>query len=224
MEQKVNPQWETRSSEEAEVITKEGRKVAKYIISASPAETKEDKVNHPSHYTWLKKLCGIEVIDITRHMCFNLGNVVKYVLRAGHKSEEGYSNSEKEIEDLQKAKWYLEDEIKLRFGKDTSDKEIIKNLNAKIAELEAKNYKLAEALYHDGSVKIGKFALSKLELKTAMDIINNPEYEETSEIIYFDQAHCGGIGVGTNLILTKVSPEGKIGETITKDITDYSCW
>ena len=72
---------------------------------------KEDRVNHPSHYTWLKKLCGIEVIDITRHMNFNLGNVVKYVLRSGHKSEEGMSDKQKRIEDLKKAVFYLNDEI-----------------------------------------------------------------------------------------------------------------
>lgn len=72
---------------------------------------KEDRVNHPSHYTWLKKLCGIEVIDITRHMNFNLGNVIKYVLRSGHKSEEGMSNKQKRIEDLKKAVFYLNDEI-----------------------------------------------------------------------------------------------------------------
>ena len=72
---------------------------------------KEDRVNHPSHYTWLKKLCGIEVIDITRHMNFNLGNVIKYVLRAGHKSEEGMSDKQKRIEDLKKAAFYLNDEI-----------------------------------------------------------------------------------------------------------------
>ncbi len=71
----------------------------------------EDRVNHPSHYTWLKKLCGIEVIDITRHMNFNLGNVVKYVLRSGHKSEEGMSDKQKRIEDLKKAVFYLNDEI-----------------------------------------------------------------------------------------------------------------
>ena len=75
--------------------------------------TSTDKVNHPSHYTWLKDLCGIEVIDITRHMDFDLGNCVKYILRAGHKSEEGYSDKEKAIEDLKKAKFYLEDRIKL---------------------------------------------------------------------------------------------------------------
>lgn len=74
---------------------------------------KNDRVNHPSHYTWLKEKCGVEVIDITRHMDFDLGNVIKYVLRCGHKSEQGMSNLEKEIEDLEKAKFYLEDKIKI---------------------------------------------------------------------------------------------------------------
>lgn len=72
-----------------------------------------DKVQHPSHYTWLKKLCGIEVIDITRHLDFDLGNAIKYILRAGHKSEEGYSEVDKTIEDLQKAIFYLNDKIEL---------------------------------------------------------------------------------------------------------------
>jgi hypothetical protein len=72
-----------------------------------------DRVEHPSHYTWLKKLCGIEVIDITRHMDFDLGNVIKYVLRQGYKSEEGMSDKEKALEDLKKARWYLDDKIKM---------------------------------------------------------------------------------------------------------------
>lgn len=71
-----------------------------------------DRVNSPSHYLWLKEKCGIEVIDITRHMDFCLGNAVKYLLRAGHKSEEGYSDRQKEIEDLKKAIWYINDRIK----------------------------------------------------------------------------------------------------------------
>lgn len=70
-----------------------------------------DRVNHPSHYTWLKEKCGIEVIDITRHMDFCSGNAVKYLLRAGHKSEDGYLDKQKEIEDLQKAIWYINDKI-----------------------------------------------------------------------------------------------------------------
>ena len=74
---------------------------------------KEDRVNHPFHYTWLKEKCGIEVIDITRHMDFNLGNSIKYILRSGHKTEEGLSNPQKEIEDLRKAIWYINDKIKM---------------------------------------------------------------------------------------------------------------
>ena len=73
----------------------------------------EDKVNHPSHYIWLKELCGIEVIDITRHLDFDLGNAVKYILRSGKKTEQGYDDIEKEIEDLQKAIFYITDKIKL---------------------------------------------------------------------------------------------------------------
>ena len=79
-------------------------------------KNKIDNVNHPPHYTWLKDKCGIEVIDITRHMDFDLGNVVKYVLRQGLKSEEGMSNKEKAIEDLKKARWYLDDKIKILEG------------------------------------------------------------------------------------------------------------
>ena len=73
---------------------------------------KEDKVNSPSHYNWLKKLAGVEVIDITRHLDFDLGNAIKYILRAGRKTEEGYDNRSKTIEDLKKAVWYINDKIK----------------------------------------------------------------------------------------------------------------
>jgi len=64
-----------------------------------------DPVNHPSHYT--SHPSGIEVIEITRHMNFNLGNVIKYVLRAGKKGRKI-----QHIQDLKKARWYLDDEIK----------------------------------------------------------------------------------------------------------------
>ena len=75
-------------------------------------DKKHDKVNHPSHYLWLKDKVGIKVIDITRHMDFDLGNAIKYILRAGHKTEEGYDNKSKTIEDLKKAIWYINDKIK----------------------------------------------------------------------------------------------------------------
>lgn len=74
--------------------------------------TKKERVYHPSHYTWLKKLCGIEVIDITRHLSFDRGNAIKYLLRAGNKHEQGYTDKQKTIEDLKKAKFYIDDEIR----------------------------------------------------------------------------------------------------------------
>ena len=60
--------------------------VRKYFrLSNRKEEELDERVEHPFHYTWLKSKCGIEVIDITRHMDFCLGNAVKYLLRAGHK-------------------------------------------------------------------------------------------------------------------------------------------
>ena len=61
-----------------------------------------DPVNHPLHYT--RHPSGVECIQITRHMNFNLGNVYKYVWRAGLKSVNP-------IEDLEKAAFYIQDEI-----------------------------------------------------------------------------------------------------------------
>lgn len=69
----------------------------------------EDRVNHPSHYSYLKDLCGIEVIDITRHLNFNIGNAIKYLLRKDKKDI--ISSKEKRIEDLKKAVFYINDEI-----------------------------------------------------------------------------------------------------------------
>lgn len=63
-----------------------------------------DAVNHPAHYN--KNPSGIECIDIIRHLPHNRGAAIKYIWRAGEK------DPSKEVEDLQKAIWYLEDEIK----------------------------------------------------------------------------------------------------------------
>lgn len=63
-----------------------------------------DIINHPAHYTGVT--AEIECIDIARHLNFQLGNAFKYVWRAGKKGGKG-----KEIEDLKKALWYLEDSI-----------------------------------------------------------------------------------------------------------------
>lgn len=70
---------------------------------------KKEAVNHPEHYFGIPVRCdkcgnAIECISVVRHQNFNLGNVVKYIWRAGHKGDT--------IEDLKKARWYLEDEIR----------------------------------------------------------------------------------------------------------------
>ena len=63
-----------------------------------------DVVNHPKHYT--AHPSGIECIQITEHMGFNLGNAVKYIWRCDLKKDA--------IEDLKKAVWYIEREIQMR--------------------------------------------------------------------------------------------------------------
>lgn len=68
----------------------------------------ESRVEHPNYY---KLSNGIEVLDIIRDLPFNIGNVVKYVIRAGKKKEAGLSDKQKQIEDLEKAKFYIEDAI-----------------------------------------------------------------------------------------------------------------
>ena len=70
---------------------------------------KKDNVNHPKHYT--SDPSGIECIDITRHRNFNVGNAIKYLWRAGLKLDADKSSTNKQIEDLEKAVWYIVDEI-----------------------------------------------------------------------------------------------------------------
>jgi hypothetical protein len=71
------------------------------IFSGLDSVSESDPVNHPAHYT---QIPGVECIQVTRHMNFNRGNAVKYIWRCGDKG--------KPVEDLRKAIWYLEDEIK----------------------------------------------------------------------------------------------------------------
>lgn len=72
-------------------------------------KNKNDQVNHPKHYT--SDPSGIECIDITRHRNFNIGNAIKYLWRAGIKEDKDRKLVDKQIEDLNKAIWYLVDEI-----------------------------------------------------------------------------------------------------------------
>ncbi|AFU62267.1 hypothetical protein AVV48_gp18 [Acinetobacter phage phiAC-1] len=70
----------------------------------------DSNVSNPKHYT--SHPSGIECIEITRHHDFAIGNAIKYLWRAGLK------DSDNEIQDLEKAVWYIQDKIKqLRGGK-----------------------------------------------------------------------------------------------------------
>lgn len=71
----------------------------------------KEHVNHPEWYT--KHPSGVECIEVARHFCFDIGNAIKYLWRAGLKKEQGMSEIEKEIEDCNKAIWYIEDHVKM---------------------------------------------------------------------------------------------------------------
>lgn len=72
------------------------------MLKEKLAESKYDMVNHPPHYT--QHPSGVECIQITEHMNFCLGNAVKYIWRAGLKSNNP-------VQDLEKAVFYLNREI-----------------------------------------------------------------------------------------------------------------
>lgn len=81
-----------------------------YFELAHEGDEAEDLVNHPSHYT--SDPSGVECITITRHRNFNIGNAFKYLWRNGLKDSAAKSAREKQVEDLRKAIFYIEDEIK----------------------------------------------------------------------------------------------------------------
>ena len=67
----------------------------------APTGQPGDAVNHPVHYT--NHPSGVECIAITEHFGFCIGNAIKYCWRAGLKGDA--------LEDLKKARWYLDREI-----------------------------------------------------------------------------------------------------------------
>lgn len=90
------------------VIISENNAYKEHIIQKErEREESDDPVNHPTHYT--NHPSGIECIQITEHMGFNLGNATKYIWRCDLK--------EKSVEDLKKAIFYIEREIALREAK-----------------------------------------------------------------------------------------------------------
>ena len=85
-----------KEGKDHKVLWKHGGKVE--------VEVELDNVNQPGHY--ISHPSGIECIEITRHHDFAIGNAIKYLWRAGLK------DSNNEVQDLEKAAWYIQDKIK----------------------------------------------------------------------------------------------------------------
>lgn len=98
------PKYSKVPKKKEETVQTIAEKVVKAIeepeVKVTPKE--EDVINHPSHYT----RGNIEVIDFIedQQLPYHLGNVIKYIARAGHKGDK--------LEDLKKARWYLDRYIK----------------------------------------------------------------------------------------------------------------
>ena len=103
-----------KTEEDSKKTEEDSKKLTVYAPTIKRAEEpstviEHDAVNHPSHYTRGK----IEVIDFIedQQLPYHLGNVVKYVARAGYKGDK--------MEDLKKARWYLDRYINEVMGNET---------------------------------------------------------------------------------------------------------
>lgn len=98
------PKYSKVPKKKEETVQAIAEKIVKAIEEpeVKVAPKKEDVINHPSHYT----RGNIEVIDFIedQQLPYHLGNVIKYIARAGHKGDK--------LEDLKKARWYLDRYIK----------------------------------------------------------------------------------------------------------------
>ena len=98
---KIPKVWDGKSVLKRIFVLPDSVKREEAIKEVMLNEPTVDPVNHPPHY----KVGGIETIDFieAKGLGYNLGNVVKYLTRADHKGNK--------VQDLEKARWYLEREI-----------------------------------------------------------------------------------------------------------------
>ena len=104
------PKYSKVPKKKEEVVkTEEEQTIEEPEVKVVELPKKEDVINHPSHYTRGK----IEVIDFIedQQLPYHLGNVIKYVARAGYKGDK--------LEDLKKARWYLDRYINEVMGNGT---------------------------------------------------------------------------------------------------------
>jgi len=107
LSQETAAAWEDAHAEYETALRRvdaEWRAAEKKHQSALKEKPATDPVNHPTHYT--AHPSGVECIQVTEHMGFCLGNAVKYIWRADLKANA--------LEDLRKARWYLNREIERR--------------------------------------------------------------------------------------------------------------
>ena len=85
-----------------------GNYYPEWVLKITTGVMFKETVNHPNHYN----IVGIEVIDFIEswNLGFSLGNAIKYIARAPYKNDE--------LEDLKKARWYIDREIQ-RLEKNT---------------------------------------------------------------------------------------------------------
>lgn len=122
-----------------------------------------DPVNHPQHYN--AHPSGVECIQVTEHMNFCIGNAVKYLWRAGLKGDA--------LEDLKKAKFYVEREIARRGGSDQSQVATSDDLVAALREATETLERLA------GKVGITPYVALIARLRAA---VNNAECDRNGQL------------------------------------------
>lgn len=89
-----------------------GRGISAYGYKWSYKYIEGKKIEIPNSYTWFKKNYGLDLSIILQDLSFDIACAIKYILRSGHKSEQDVPDKAKEIEDLKKAIWYINDRIK----------------------------------------------------------------------------------------------------------------
>lgn len=101
--------------------------ICEFQIS-KPKLKQHDSVNHPLHYT--SHPSGVECIDIVEWLPFNIGSAIKYLWRCGLKTPNDIITQVQynihKIEELSKAKWYIEREIQ-RLG-DSAHGELLESV------------------------------------------------------------------------------------------------
>lgn len=96
------PNWNNVGCKACNTVFIIGRaEISEHFTMFNMHEQNSDSVKHHSHYTWHPS--GVECLTIAQEFNFNRGNAIKYVWRAGEKGNE--------IEDLKKARWYIDREI-----------------------------------------------------------------------------------------------------------------